>query len=169
MKPHYINSDIKLPERNGMHKIKNVTSVHRVNKNIAEFKNGIVLYLHFDGIQIVDILRYLRENSMMENIRSFDSAIQLPDNETFFSGTEITHGLRIDEETYITWREYEIMERLLKGWLNKEIADDLGLGYNTVRNNLQRIYRKFKVSNRSEAILHYLEIRDKLKLVSTGA
>ena len=46
-------------------------------------------------------------------------------------------GIWIDEETYLTWREFEIMERLSKGWLNKEIADDLGLEYNTVRNNLQ--------------------------------
>jgi len=73
----------------------------------------------------------------------------------------------IDDETYLTWREFEIMERLSKGLLNKEIADDLGLEYNTVRNNLQRIYRKFKCSNRSEAILYYLKIRDKLKVIST--
>lgn len=39
------------------------------------------------------------------------------------------------------------MERLSKGWLNKEIAADPGLGYNTVRNNLQRIYPKFKAGN----------------------
>ena len=80
--------------------------------------------------------------------------------------TERTPGIRIDDEIYLTWREFEIMERLLKGRQNKEIADDLGLGYNTIRNNLQRIYRKFIVGNRSEAIIHYLKIRDKLKLVS---
>lgn len=60
------------------------------------------------------------------------------------------------------------MERLSKGWLNKEIADDLGLNANTVRNHLQHIYPKLKVGNRSEAIIEYLKIRDKNKKMFSG-
>ncbi|MBA4322838.1 MAG: hypothetical protein C0408_08485, partial [Odoribacter sp.] len=66
-----------------------------------------------------------------------------------------------------TSREVEIMERLSKGWLNKEIADDLGLKDNTVRNHLQNIYHKLKVGNRTEAIIEYLKIRDKFKKISS--
>lgn len=59
------------------------------------------------------------------------------------------------------------MERLSKGWLNKEIADDLGLKFNTVRNHLQNIYHKLGVGNRSEAIIAYLKNRDKYKKLSS--
>lgn len=167
METSNINPGLKFPVKPPSRKTRSLTSLHRVNKNVAELKNGIVLNLHFDGIQIVDLLKYLRENSLSEQIRSIDPAIKNSDKELTFIGKEMAPGIWIDDVTYLTWREFEIMERLSKGWLNKEIADDLGLEYNTVRNNLQRIYPKFKVGNRSEAILHYLKIRDKLKVIST--
>ena len=167
METSNINPVVKHPAKPLSRRTRSLTSLHRVNKNVAELKNGIVLNLHFDGVQIVDLLKYLRENSLTEHIRSIDPEIQNSDKELTFIGKEMAPGIWIDDLTYLTWREFEIMERLSKGWLNKEIADDLGLEYNTVRNNLQRIYPKFKVGNRSEAILHYLKIRDKLKVIST--
>ena len=114
----------------------------------------------------MDLLRYLRDNSLSEHIRSVVPSIKNTGKKLSFAGTGMTPGIWIDDNTYLTWREFEIMERLSKGKLIKEIADDLRLGYNTVRNNLQRIYRKFKVSSRSEAIIFYLKIHDKLNVNS---
>ena len=131
-------------------------------------KNGIVLNLHFDSIQIVDLLKYLHENSLVDDIAYIDPAIKRSGRELYSGRTKNTPGLRIDDATYLTRREFEIVERLSKGWLNKEIANDLGLGYNTIRNNLQRIYRKFNVGNRSEAIIHYLKIRYNIEKDSNG-
>jgi DNA-binding CsgD family transcriptional regulator len=136
------------------------------NKKVAELKHGIVLNLHFDGLQIVDLLKYLRQNSITENIKSIDPVINYSPGGLFLDGKETSSCIWIDDETYLTWREFEIMERLIKGLFNKEIADDLGLGNNTVRNHLHRIFTKLKVGNRSEAIIHYLKNRDKLKIVS---
>ena len=167
METSNINPGLKFPGKPPSRRTRSLTSLHRVNKNVAELKNGIVLNLHFDGIQIVDLLKYLRVNSLTEHIRSIAPVIENSTVALNVGEAGVSTVIWIDDETYLTWREFEIMERLSKGWLNKEIADDLGLEYNTVRNNLQRIYPKFKVGNRSEAILHYLKIRDKHKIIST--
>jgi DNA-binding CsgD family transcriptional regulator len=76
--------------------------------------------------------------------------------------------LWIDDETHLTAREVEIMERLLKGRNYKEIADELGIKFNTVRNHLQHVYPKLGIGNRSEASSEYLKSRDKNKKLSSG-
>ncbi len=63
-------------------------------------------------------------------------------------------------------REYEIMERVSCGRLNKEIADDLNLQFNTVRKHLQHIFPKLGVQNRTEASMKFMEITGKLKTVN---
>ena len=56
----------------------------------------------------------------------------------------------------LTPREQEILEFLAKGLYNKEIADRLSVTAGTVRNHLQRMYRKLHVTSRTEAVLKYL-------------
>jgi DNA-binding NarL/FixJ family response regulator len=56
----------------------------------------------------------------------------------------------------LTPREEEILELLAKGLINKEIADCLSVSTGTVRNHLERMYRKLHVSTRTEAVLKYL-------------
>ncbi len=56
----------------------------------------------------------------------------------------------------LTPREQEILEFLSRGLYNKEIADRLSITTGTVRNHLQRMYRKLHVTSRTEAVLKYL-------------
>ena len=49
-------------------------------------------------------------------------------------------------------RENEILKLLSKGLLYKEIADQLGISTNTVRQHIHKIYEKLHVQNRTEAI-----------------
>lgn len=53
-------------------------------------------------------------------------------------------------------RENEVMRCFAEGLLYKEIPDRLGLSYSAVRKYQQKIYRKFHVTNRSEAIRVWL-------------
>ncbi len=53
-----------------------------------------------------------------------------------------------------TKREFEIMQLLLKGKLNKEIASDCGISIDTVKKHIKNSYRKMGVRNRTEAVLH---------------
>jgi len=56
----------------------------------------------------------------------------------------------------LTRREVQIMEGLVRGKINKEIASELRLSTNTVRNHLRSIFTKLCVENRTEAIVRYL-------------
>jgi len=53
-------------------------------------------------------------------------------------------------------REKEILELLANGALYKEIAGDLGISLDTVRTHLRRIYEKFHVHTRTEAVVKFL-------------
>jgi DNA-binding NarL/FixJ family response regulator len=53
----------------------------------------------------------------------------------------------------LTPRETEIIRLLAKGYLYKEIADQLGLSVETVRTHLHRIYDKLHVHTRTEAVM----------------
>lgn len=53
-------------------------------------------------------------------------------------------------------RETEILELLANGALYKEIAGALGISLDTVRTHLRRIYEKFHVHTRTEAVVKYL-------------
>jgi DNA-binding NarL/FixJ family response regulator len=56
----------------------------------------------------------------------------------------------------LTAREQEILERLAKGYVAKEIADQLAITYATVRFHLRNIYDKLHVHTRTEAVLKHL-------------
>ena len=49
-------------------------------------------------------------------------------------------------------REQEILSALARGRLYKEIADELGISFHTVRAHLQKIYKKLQVCSREEAV-----------------
>lgn len=53
-------------------------------------------------------------------------------------------------------REREILELLAKGYLQKEIADQLGISFSTVRTLTGRIYEKLHVHSRGQAVAKYL-------------
>ena len=53
-------------------------------------------------------------------------------------------------------REQEILVLLAKGYLYKEIADQLGITAGTVRVHLHAVYEKLHVSSRTEAVVKYL-------------
>jgi DNA-binding NarL/FixJ family response regulator len=57
----------------------------------------------------------------------------------------------------LTPREQETLGWLAKGFLYKEIADQLGVTVNTVKRHLHAIYEKLHVQSRTEATAKYLK------------
>jgi DNA-binding NarL/FixJ family response regulator len=53
-------------------------------------------------------------------------------------------------------REREILDLLVKGLVLKEVADQLGIGLETVRTHVNHIYQKLHVRSRIEAVVKYL-------------
>ena len=61
-----------------------------------------------------------------------------------------------DELATLSAREKEILARLAEGFLIKEIADQLGIRFDTVRSHIRRIYEKLHVNSRAQAVAKYL-------------
>ncbi|RYD19859.1 MAG: response regulator transcription factor [Verrucomicrobiaceae bacterium] len=61
-----------------------------------------------------------------------------------------------NKEHNLTPRETQILEMLAKGSLYKEIAWDLGIGFETVRSHIDNIYNKLHVRTRTEAVVKFL-------------
>lgn len=56
----------------------------------------------------------------------------------------------------LTKREHEILALLAKGYLYKEIADQLSISLSTVRAHLHAVYEKLHVQSRTEAVVKFL-------------
>ena len=56
----------------------------------------------------------------------------------------------------LTRRERELLDLLAKGHRYKEIAETLGISFDTVRAHLRNIYDKLQVRSRTEAVVKYL-------------
>ncbi|HEX4121119.1 MAG TPA: response regulator transcription factor [Verrucomicrobiae bacterium] len=72
----------------------------------------------------------------------------------------INHFRQIQKPAYdmekLTPREQEVLALLARGYLYKEIANDLGISINTLRNHLRTIYDKLHVHSRTQATAKYL-------------
>jgi len=59
-------------------------------------------------------------------------------------------------DEHLAPREQEVLHLLSKGYLQKEIADQMGISFSTVRTLTGRIYTKLHVHSRSQAVARYL-------------
>jgi DNA-binding CsgD family transcriptional regulator len=50
-----------------------------------------------------------------------------------------------------------VLALLAKGYITKEIADQMNISFDTVRFHLKHIYQKLHVRSRSEALIKYLK------------
>jgi DNA-binding NarL/FixJ family response regulator len=62
-----------------------------------------------------------------------------------------------NETSKLSAREQEVLALLAKGFLYKEIALHLNIGYDTVHNYIRRIYQKLRVRSRGQAVAKYFE------------
>jgi DNA-binding NarL/FixJ family response regulator len=60
------------------------------------------------------------------------------------------------ENFSLSAREQEVLDFLAKGYLYKEIADQLSISYGTVHTYIERIFKKLHVRGRAQAVAKYL-------------
>lgn len=58
------------------------------------------------------------------------------------------------KEDRLSKREFEILKLVAVGMYNKEIADQLSISEKTVKNHMSSIFRKIKVSDRTQAAVY---------------
>jgi DNA-binding NarL/FixJ family response regulator len=67
------------------------------------------------------------------------------------TGALATPRLGVEVEVPLTKRENEVLKQLAFGLTNKEIAQALGISYETVKEHVQHILRKIGVTDRTQA------------------
>ena len=91
--------------------------------------------------EVVDAVRRVSEG---ENIWTRDELRRV-------TGALATPRLSDDIEVPLTRRESEVLRQLAHGLTNKEIAQALGISYETVKEHVQHILRKVGVADRTQA------------------
>ena len=67
-------------------------------------------------------------------------------------------GAATESSEDLSPREREVVELLARGYLYKEIADNLGIGVATVNTYIRRIYEKLHVRSRAQAVAKYAHL-----------
>jgi DNA-binding CsgD family transcriptional regulator len=77
----------------------------------------------------------------------------------FFIEEAISNQLNINEITLryrLTFRETDVLRHVLKGLKNADIAEELNIAEQTIKDHLSNIYRKIGIGNRTELMRIFL-------------
>ena len=67
----------------------------------------------------------------------------------------------MNRKNFLTSREREIFELLVRNYDTEEIADKLHISSKTVRNHISNVIQKLDVKGRSQAILELIKMKEK--------
>ncbi|PKM64378.1 MAG: DNA-binding response regulator [Firmicutes bacterium HGW-Firmicutes-20] len=160
--PDVILMDIRMPVLNGVEATKQIKE---------KYPSVIIIILTtFDDDQyILDALRYGASGYLLKDMGIQQLAAAIRDG---VSGNVLLPGriankltmminppsnAQIDFSEYST-REKDIIQLLVKGYSNVEIAETLYLSIGTVKNYVSQIYAKANVSDRSNAVIYFKQM-----------
>ena len=158
--PDVVLMDINLPRMNG------IECVARLKERLPRTQ-VLMLTTYEESDLIFDSLRrgasgYLLKNmtpaelvQAIEQVHSGGAPMSMQ-----IARKVVNHFQQIkkpqSEMEKLTKREHEILAALAKGYLYKEIADQLGISLSTVRAHLHAVYEKLHVQSRTEAVVKFL-------------
>ena len=70
---------------------------------------------------------------------------------------KMTSAIMENDSKGLSPRQSQVLDLLGKGFLYREIADELGLSYSTVHTHVKHIYRKLQVRSRGRAAAKYYQ------------
>ncbi|MDT8858656.1 LuxR C-terminal-related transcriptional regulator [Alkalihalobacillus sp. MEB130] len=95
-------------------------------------------------------ISYIHQQSMIETVISFDEERPLATRSQISDETDQAQTLK--KKLGLSSREIEVLNHVLKGFNNREIASKLFISEHTVKNHVTRILQKLGVSDRAQAI-----------------
>ena len=158
--PDVVLMDINLPKMNG------IECVAKLKQQLPKTQ-VLMLTTYEEGDLIFDSLRkgasgYLLKNmppseliQAIEQVHAGGAPMSMQIARKVVSHFQQIKMPQSDMEK-LTKREQEILALLAKGYLYKEIADQLGVSLSTVRAHLHTVYEKLHVQSRTEAVVKYL-------------
>lgn len=153
--PDVVLMDINLPGMNG------VECVRQLKPRYPKIQ--IVMLTIYDNLEQVFealtagatgyLLKQTPPDELLEALRDvaqggspMSSQIARKVVQSFHAGTQSGEVEKLSE------REKNVLDLLAKGFLLKEIAEQMGLSYDTVRTYVRRVYEKLHVHSRAQAV-----------------
>lgn len=159
-KPHVVLMDINLPGMNGV-------ECTRKLKEAAPEIQIVMLTVYEDTENIFNALAagasgyLLKRTSTPELLDSLREVNRGGSPMTAHIARKVVQSFQRqssapDPTSDLSPREREVLDCLSQGFLYKEIAEKLGIGYETVHTYIRRIYEKLQVRTRTEAVAKFL-------------
>jgi DNA-binding NarL/FixJ family response regulator len=166
--PDVVITDVNLPGLNGLQLVRDIRSI---KANVA----CVVLTAYDDDEQIFHALRsgaaaYFPKDvspaRLIEAIREVakgnyvvdDQVLEKPEVASWllqhFRDLTTVDGIPDDVAGPLSPREMEILQQIALGRSNKEIAYELGISRQTVKNHMTSILRKLAVNDRTQAAMY---------------
>lgn len=162
-RPDVILLDINMPNMNGIDCLK------QIKLQFPDIK-VIMLTIHEDAEYLIETINIGAEGYVLKDadVSSLIKAIQkVVQGEVYIhptlSGILVREYKRKDRnmadaiENNLTKREYEVIRLISKGFNNKEIAIELFISEKTVKNHVSNIFKKIKVTDRTQAALYAIK------------
>jgi DNA-binding NarL/FixJ family response regulator len=159
-RPEVVLMDINLPGMNG------VECVRRL-KQVAPSTQIVMLTVYEDTENIFRALAAGAAGYLLKRTKSAELLQAI--REVHRGGSPMTtHIARKVTQSFqragsssqptenLSEREQEVLDCLSQGFLYKEIAEKLGISYETVHTYIRRIYEKLQVRTRTEAVAKFL-------------
>src|SRR5579884_30390 len=112
-------------------------------------------------------LRYIRLGASGVVLKSLDPALFIKCVGKVMQGSSPLHLPRPVDT--LTQREKAIISYLVQGWRNREIAEQLSISEQTVKNHLRAVYDKVGVADRLELVLYAIYQRLDLPAVQVSS
>lgn len=160
--PDVILMDVHMPNRDGLEATK-------IIKQELPHVQIVMLTVSDDDDDLFDAIKNGAKGYLLKNLepeRLFDLLEKVRQGEAAISGqiaTKILQEFKQPERTAtreaepvdaLTPREIEVLEQVVTGATNKEIAETLHITENTVKIHLRNILEKLQVQNRIQAAVH---------------
>ncbi len=160
-RPEVVLMDINLPGMNG------VECVRRLKQQLPNMQ-VVMLTVYEDTENIFNALAAGAAGYLLKRTKSSELLEAI--REVHRGGSPMTtHIARKVTQSFqragpspqatenLSEREQEVLDCLSQGFLYKEIADKLGISYETVHTYIRRIYEKLQVRTRTEAVAKFLK------------
>ena|ERR1039457_6618679 len=160
LNPGVVLMDINLPGMDGVECVRQL----KVKMRGVQF---MMLTVYEDGDRLFKSLMAGASGYLLK--RTSSDKLMTAIEEVYHGGAPMTpevarrvvqHFQRTPESefgmTKLTPREKDVLEQLAKGYLYKEIVDNLGMSLGTLHSYISKIYEKLHVHSRTEAVVKYL-------------